>query len=132
MNEYVKGLWLKALRSGKYDQGTGRLKSTEIDFGGQENDYFCCLGVLCEIHRQEVAGEWGDVNGFGLGYIADRNYAHIKDAAIYELPFTVQKWAALDSGDPFVDTEDGRFELSALNDAFKPFNKIADAIENSL
>lgn len=42
MDKTVKKKWIKALRSGKYNQGTGCLK----DF---ENKTFCCLGVLCDI-----------------------------------------------------------------------------------
>jgi len=34
-------LWIKALRSNKYKQGTGQL----LDDGGN----YCCLGVLCDI-----------------------------------------------------------------------------------
>lgn len=33
--------WIEALRSGKYKQGTGRLRSND--------DCYCCLGVLCEV-----------------------------------------------------------------------------------
>lgn len=38
--------WTAALRSGNYTQGHGRLRS--------ENDTFCCLGVLCEVHDDVV------------------------------------------------------------------------------
>ncbi len=40
MNKRIKRLWVKALRSGRYKQGTEYLKS--------ETGY-CCLGVLCNI-----------------------------------------------------------------------------------
>lgn len=36
--------WVKALRSGKYEQAKGTLKQTD---GGREQ--FCCLGVACDI-----------------------------------------------------------------------------------
>jgi hypothetical protein len=36
----IKKKWLAALRSGKYKQGSGRLK---------RGPYHCCLGVLCEV-----------------------------------------------------------------------------------
>lgn len=39
MKTEIKDEWLIALRSGKYKQATGKLKSS---------DGFCCLGVLCE------------------------------------------------------------------------------------
>jgi len=40
MNKVLKAKWVKALRSGKYKQGTRWL---------QANERFCCLGVLCEL-----------------------------------------------------------------------------------
>jgi hypothetical protein len=41
MNPELKAKWLEALRSGKYTQGRGRLKTND-------NEY-CCLGVLCDV-----------------------------------------------------------------------------------
>jgi hypothetical protein len=41
MKKDVKERWIKALRSGKYKQTTGRLRTHE---GG-----WCCLGVLCDV-----------------------------------------------------------------------------------
>lgn len=41
MNADVKARWLAALRSGDYDQGQCRLRD--------EDDRFCCLGVLCDV-----------------------------------------------------------------------------------
>lgn len=68
MNAKVKKLWLKALRSGDYKQGAGALRSDHS---------FCCLGVLCDLHRQEVHGRWkrNEVGGFeyaGDGFILPR------------------------------------------------------------
>lgn len=37
-----KEKWLKALRSGKYQHGTGQLRY---------EDRFCCIGVYCEIFK---------------------------------------------------------------------------------
>src|SRR6185295_18826871 len=44
MNKEIKEKWIKALRSGEYKQGRGRMDREE---GGEH--YFCCLGVLCDI-----------------------------------------------------------------------------------
>ena len=41
MKKEVAELWVKALRSGDYRQGFGRLRTPE--------DNYCCLGVLCDI-----------------------------------------------------------------------------------
>jgi hypothetical protein len=40
LNTAVKAKWLKALRSGKYNQTKGQLK---------DETGYCCLGVLCEV-----------------------------------------------------------------------------------
>jgi hypothetical protein len=39
--EEVKAKWIDALRSGKYEQGRGQLRS--------KDDEYCCLGVLLDI-----------------------------------------------------------------------------------
>ena len=41
MNPDAKAAWLEALRSGRYKQGKGYLRT--------EKDEFCCLGVLCDL-----------------------------------------------------------------------------------
>jgi len=45
MLKSMKTLWLKALRSGKYKQGTGTLETTD--------GKYCCLGVLTKIDGGE-------------------------------------------------------------------------------
>lgn len=41
MKPHIKRAWINALRSGKYIQGYGALKSISNEF--------CCLGVLCDV-----------------------------------------------------------------------------------
>lgn len=48
MNPRIKKLWVDALRSGKYNQCTGTLKTS------LEPNAFCCLGVLCDIYGKHV------------------------------------------------------------------------------
>ncbi len=48
MKKKVKDLWVAALRSGKYKQGTHRLRG--------HNNRYCCLGVLCEISDLPYTG----------------------------------------------------------------------------
>jgi hypothetical protein len=45
MDRKVKTRWVKALRSGKYEQGQNALVVIAFD----NTDHFCCLGVYCEI-----------------------------------------------------------------------------------
>lgn len=105
MKEEIKKLWVEALRSGKYQQGTGCLRS-----GAK----FCCLGVLCDLHLQETDGEWA--------------LSHIYHGETALLPPLVCDWAGLQGIDPKLD---GRF-LSAFNDAGSTFPEIADLIEKHL
>lgn len=53
MKPQIKADWLKALRSGKYQQGKARLQSRGL---------FCCLGILCDLLRPDL---WATV-GIGL------------------------------------------------------------------
>lgn len=45
MNKRIAKKWTKALRSGKYKQGIGMLRN--------DNNEYCCLGVLCELAVKE-------------------------------------------------------------------------------
>lgn len=53
MDAKLKEDWVKALRSGGYRQGIGKLRS---------GDEFCCLGVLCQIAGVEISPD-----GMGAG-----------------------------------------------------------------
>lgn len=48
MNKQLRDKWIKALRSGKYKQTTGVLKS---------GDHYCCLGVLCKVAGKRINAE---------------------------------------------------------------------------
>lgn len=50
MKKSVVNKWVKALRSGKYKQGTDHLK---------RNGKYCCLGVLCSITKMK---NWKTMN----------------------------------------------------------------------
>lgn len=43
--------WLKALEGRKYKQGEGQLHN-------DDEDSFCCLGVLCDVMKKQVKGTW--------------------------------------------------------------------------
>lgn len=48
MNKKTKAKWVKALRSGKYQQGRGALKRTLLE--NNTTYEYCCLGVACDIN----------------------------------------------------------------------------------
>lgn len=98
--------WVKALRSGKYKQTKGRLRS--VDDGGM-----CCLGVGCDISK---LGKWS-----GDSYLVGKG-----GAGKIVLDFAVQEWLGLSS--TAGDYKGGH--LDGLNDSGVPFDKIADIIES--
>lgn len=134
----VKKLWLAALRSGEFQQTQQMLKSQQG---------YCCLGVLCELYRREVGGEW-------LPATRDKpDGEHTFRTVGQSLPShglppsEVLHWAGLRLdqlvmyGEPSDDDEgyepDNRYELVDLNDGTKnisaqPFSVIADIIEEQL
>lgn len=51
LKKKYKKRWLKALRSGKYEQGDGTLLY---------NNKYCCLGVLCDVVSSEMQDKTGE------------------------------------------------------------------------
>lgn len=117
MNAKVNKLWVKALRSGKYKQTKRMLR-------GDGNER-CCLGVLCEVYREDTQqGQWGD-GEFLPGSMGFPNRAL--------LPRLVTEWAGLGhcKGDE-VTIGGVELFLSEHNDTGQSFLKIATAIEEQL
>lgn len=110
MHEPIAKQWIAALRSGKYAQATGALRTS---------DGFCCLGVLCDLNGVKWTLDEGDGSFIALG-------------ATEILPLSIQEWAGLNSNSgiiPFREVAGRDHELSALNDNGKTFSEIADIIE---
>ena len=112
MNSEVKALWLAALRSGEYEQGRGRLR-------GQDNR-FCCLGVLCDIHAKAGLGEWIPLDGGWVSYGEPKNRGVLTTG--------VMAWAGLGLESPKL----GDRTLAEINDTGMSFADIADIIEENL
>lgn len=123
MKQKIAKKWIKALRSGLYQQGSGFLRDRD--------NHFCCLGVLCNLHAQahpKIAATQLRP-GFYLGQTGI-------------LPFDVMTWAGMQSNDGsafepngwqgrlLVDGT-GYFDLTEVNDDGLPFTKIADIIEEN-
>lgn len=108
MKQEVKDKWIEALRSGEYEQGIGRLRSSE--------NKFCCLGVLCEVqgveshlnHDEESYRYFGNKNGF---------------QSLLPSSVAIDDWKL-----PYEDTS----ILMGMNDNGKSFNEIADWIEENV
>lgn len=101
--------WVAALRSGEYLQGTDAL-----NMGGR----YCCLGVACELYKQE--------NELPIGVINDMTYYGGQDEF---LPECVREWLGL----RYCDGSYGRNRSCSLatdNDSGKAFDEIAFIIED--
>lgn len=114
MNPEIKALWVAALRSGEYKQCRDRLRT--------EENTFCCLGVLCNLHAQahpEIAARQLD----STMYMGQRG-----------TPSTaVRAWAGLvDQTGGYVTIAGLHSVLTAHNDAGRTFKQIAGAIEAQL
>ncbi len=68
MKKNIATKWVKALRSGKYKQGYGRLHDAETKG-------YCCLGVLCKMYEKDYV-EVGErlTNGFTLPLSIMKNF----------------------------------------------------------
>lgn len=116
MNAELKKKWVRALRSGNYQQGKNNLHVTNGESG--EDDKFCCLGVLCE-----VAGVKGEPDEYDAIVYYDGRDDMLSDVLL--------EWLELDDEDQDI--------LAAANDAGDiggagpseawTFEEIADYIE---
>lgn len=111
MREDVAKRWIEALRSGKYKQGQGELNC---------NNNFCCLGVLCDLYKDELQIKTRVVE---CGVIT------VYDNATTLLPHSVRTFAEMKSTSGRL-TKD--LSLVSLNDNGKTFAEIADVIEQNI
>ncbi len=102
MKPEIKEHFVAALRSGKYEQGTHRLRV---------EDRFCCLGVLCDLHGTE---QWEN-------QVADYTYLNESE----EPPQEVMEWAGLLS-------EDVATLINLNDVQQKSFREIAEYVERVL
>ena len=124
--------WVKALRSGKFKQGTGTLKQ----FNSKGVAQHCCLGVLCELYNQEMKKNkkkmlsettWSNDSDFSHGYC---KLGGKKE----DLPKDVMKWAGIGNSMGAFTTDNpiyDQYNLADLNDIGKKFKTIANIIEKN-
>jgi hypothetical protein len=126
MRTDIKELWVAALRSGAYRQGTGALKvTTRVG----EGTGYCCLGVLCELAvtagmippPTKTDGLSSDHWTYGIG-------ESVHDTI---LPAIVRDWAGILSRNPAINGHP-QSTLAGANDSGLSFGEIADIIEEQL
>ena len=126
MRGEVRDLWVAALRSGRFQQGTGKL--TRLSEDGQVAAC-CCLGVLCELALEA---------GVELELYRSEYGTRFYDREDNFLPDAVREWAGLEAHDPEVtrtrdDQTPSTTSLSFLNDEVTlSFERIADLVEEQL
>jgi len=112
MKEQIADRWVEELRSGKYKQGKGKLRTS--------HNYYCCLGVLCELSPIEAK-------------LYPNHDTYIYDNQCAGLPRSVSEWSGVKDSLGHIDGY--RHTLSVLNDAggdgLDPlsFDEIADVIQ---
>ena len=118
LNDVAKR-WVKALRSGDYEQGAESLANVE-----ENGITYCCLGVLCELAVKE-------------GIIRSKKnkssirYGGPTDGKTDLLPDKVVRWAGLKNNDGDRHKPDTH-TLAELNDDYAwSFKKIAKYIEEN-
>ena len=126
MNQDIKTRWLEALRSGRYKQGKGSLRTTD--------DQYCCLGVLCDLAVQDGIVEWEPHRDEG----AD---VYEIDGLLGSLSYEVRVWAGisddagrcepvyLDIGERTIFVGDSLIQLNDQTEIPFNFEQIADVIE---
>ncbi len=109
MNKDVVRKWIKALRSGDYNQARYCLRSFD-------NDY-CVIGVLCDLHRKEH----GQISDWKPQY----DYYIYKEFAI--VPDVIKEWLGVNWVHLHLD------RLVHLNDDMrKSFAQLATYIEDKM
>lgn len=115
MKPEIKKYWIKALKSGDYQQGRHYLR---------DGDKFCCLGVLCDLAEKAEVLSSTVIAGHAGTWYRGRETGSKK-----VLPEEVLEWAGIFNVNPLV----GKHTLAYANDAEgKTFTEIADLIEKYL
>ncbi len=125
--------WVKALRSGEYQQTREGL---------QDKTGFCCLGVACDLFMKDTGvGSWSaepnEEGYYDFLYPVPEDYKDISDEDHWvdytELPAIVREWLGVTtSGGVYTKiNEDDDGCLAGDNDAGKSFKEIADIIASN-
>jgi hypothetical protein len=146
MKPEIAKQWVEALRSGKYKQGKQRLCNLK-------DNTFCCLGVLCEIAKDNgivLAKDYFEYFHDPMALIEKPSYSltQMKDDRSYDgmttsLPQSVMLWAGMKHAQG--EIPDGSkyphgvsipwstsAMLTVLNDKGSTFEEIANIIEENV
>lgn len=118
MKKDIAKIWVEALKSGDYLQGTEYLCA---------DDRYCCLGVLCDLYAQNAADNLRIVEKFkGDSEFRITYYNHDSEV----LPDVVQEWAGMSSNaGKYMDDTLFESSLASDNDQGDSFDELAKKIE---
>ncbi len=128
MHKQIKDKWTTALKGGEYEQSRGHLKT----FLG-----YCPLGVLCDIVKNDVGGEWhvwgtspmiDDPSNLPQRFIINGSVDVSSPSSSFSPPTAVLEYAGMsvDKNDDVIS------KLIVMNDdEGRTFGEIADFIEES-
>lgn len=112
MNKTLKKKWLRALRSGRYKQGTANLK---VKKDGKLE--YCCLGVLCAAAREPMTAMRSTETLIRYVTSKDNLGSTFSTRLLKKFGLTIEQ----------------HNELTGMNDLQgKSFDEIADYIEDNL
>jgi hypothetical protein len=128
LKKKFKKEWVAALRSGKFNQGSGALRDTFSD-----TETFCCLGVACHLLRPNL---WQNVPNepfkFRMNHGFDDHELAELDCDRPDFPKQqgayMPKALAEEIGLTVLDQK----RLVDMNDGSSTFDEIADYIEENL
>lgn len=123
MNSDLKQKWIEALRSKKYQQGSGALRSCPLDVHKSE---FCCLGVLADI-----------INPDGWKYEYDYErwvWSPLQSTEYDNTPFSTfcHTHMGIETRKTINLNREKESVLVAMNDGGRTFDQIADYIEGKM
>jgi hypothetical protein len=128
MKKEIAEKWIAELLSGKYQQGTGKLR-------GGNDDRYCCLGVLCEIAAAEGIAKRSKHpfhDRYYYGDNPDTGDSDTKHNHSTVLPEAVKEWAGM-KDDCGKYGEPGSYGyLTSHNDSGMSFKQIAEIIEKNI
>lgn len=118
--------WVKALRSGEYQQGEGEL-CREDEIGGERE--YCCLGVACDILIDEY---WiRDLNSWSIDPWESFDLPELADKKKWGETTTISFPSLSNLQKMGLDVAYAQ-ELAELNDKGWSFKRIANKIEKDL
>jgi len=136
MNDNAKK-WVQALRSGDWNQTTNTLRrhteGPSTYTGPGEPVGYCCLGVACEMFRQEHPEKLTRVNrpDGETTYLSTDKNGTLDDSGYSGLPKMVREWLGMYGAiGVFEEAINGHCSLAQMNDFGLPFGKIANCIES--